>query len=113
MKAKRLIPREPVITSNPEILEEAFSRALVPGVKVEIHGLQSSPELNGKSGTIMTLANERGRWEVEVKKGSDTWPVQTQAPPPYVKVGGNVQFISGQKDSDCANAGAGRVGEML
>ncbi|CAE7536656.1 Helz2, partial [Symbiodinium sp. KB8] len=61
----------PLISTQPEVLEESFARALVPGVKVEIQGLQSSPELNGKTGTIMTLANERGRWEVEVKKGSD------------------------------------------
>lgn len=61
-----LIQGMPRVTSDEEILKESWCRALVLGLEVEVHGLQSQPELNGKTGTIVALENEKGRWEVEL-----------------------------------------------
>ncbi|CAJ1428420.1 unnamed protein product [Effrenium voratum] len=66
-----IIDGEPAITAKEEVLQEAWARALVPGLKVEIQGLQGAPELNGKTGTLCEL-NDKGRWEVEVKRGDET-----------------------------------------
>eukprot|EP00441_Pelagodinium_beii_P004315 CAMPEP_0197685676 /NCGR_PEP_ID=MMETSP1338-20131121/101290_1 /TAXON_ID=43686 ORGANISM="Pelagodinium beii, Strain RCC1491" /NCGR_SAMPLE_ID=MMETSP1338 /ASSEMBLY_ACC=CAM_ASM_000754 /LENGTH=308 /DNA_ID=CAMNT_0043267523 /DNA_START=29 /DNA_END=951 /DNA_ORIENTATION=- len=58
--------RRPLLTSKQEVLDEAWLRWLAPGLQVQLHGLQSSPELNGHLGVIRSSANAKGRFEVEL-----------------------------------------------
>lgn len=67
-----LTSRGPSVSSNQQLIESAWQRSLNPGLRVVLHGLQASPELNGQLGTITALANPQGRWEVEIKRGGDS-----------------------------------------
>ena len=40
--------------------------AIAPGARVELHGLQKAPELNGKSGVVERWDERQGRWQVRV-----------------------------------------------
>ena len=40
--------------------------AIAPGARVELHGLQKAPELNGKSGVAERWDARQGRWQVRI-----------------------------------------------
>ena len=49
--------------------------ALHDGARVQIHGLQAKPELNGRSGTATAWNAEKGRWAVELEPAGEGKPV--------------------------------------
>ena len=62
----------PRLSRDEEVLKDSWCKALSLGLEVEIYGVQSQPELNGKTGTVVTLENEKGRWEIELPSTSDS-----------------------------------------
>lgn len=62
----------PMVSDKRELLEEAVSRSLRYDLRVILHGLQSSPEMNGLEGVVKSHeANKNGRWEVDVLCAGD------------------------------------------
>ena len=50
-----------VVPSSPQV-----TTAIAPGARVELHGLQKAPELNGKSGVVERWDAQQERWQVRI-----------------------------------------------
>jgi hypothetical protein len=62
----------PSVTQCAEALEAAVSHALRPGMRVVLHSLKSSPELNDVEGEVVSeKQGANGRWEVQLVNGTE------------------------------------------